>query len=82
MVGTIASIRWSIARGYQLDAAAIRCADHADPRITAGLKSWTSGCVASQLMIAETSRPSKSGELTSNLPPELHSPRGSQVTTL
>ena len=47
-----------------------------------GLSSWTSGCVATQLMIAETSLPSKSGSSTSSVPPELHSPRGSQVTTL
>jgi len=47
-----------------------------------GLWSWTSGCVATQLMIAETSLPSKSGSSTSSVPPELHSPRGSQVTTL
>jgi hypothetical protein len=44
--------------------------------------SKTSGCVASQLMIAWTSRPSNSGWSICNTPPEKYSPRGSHVTTL
>ena len=83
IVGTIASTRWSMAAvtnwmppPYDTPAMPIR-----GSRPTS-LSSWASGCVATQLMMAETSRASKSGELSSNTPPELYSPRGSHVTTL
>ena len=41
-----------------------------------------SGFSATQLMIAEASRPSKNGLSSCSTPPEANSPRGSQVTTL
>ena len=39
-------------------------------------------CSATQSMIAETSRASKSSESKCRMPPDANSPRGSQVTTL
>src|SRR3954451_21973094 len=47
-----------------------------------GLSSLASGCLASQLSSACTSRPSKSLESTSTVPPDCPNPRESQVSTL
>ena len=51
-------------------------------RGTPGRSSWTPACCATQLSMADTSRPSSFGLSTSASPPEWPKPRGSHVKTL
>lgn len=47
-----------------------------------GLSSCAHGCVATQSIIADTSRPSIDGVSIETMPPDAPKPRGAQVTTL